>query len=59
MIYLTLKLSKHVTLSPFTYEAIQWVFIDLYSSRILTYAAFFALGKLFLKQTPLNLGSFR
>ena len=45
-------------LLPFTYKAIQSVPIDLKLSRFITYAPSFILGKLFLYQAPLNLGSF-
>ena len=43
----TSKLSKYVTLLPFTYNAIQLVPNDLYSSRFITYTPSFTLGKLF------------
>ena len=36
-ICLTPKLSKYVTLIPFTYKAIQGVLIDSYTSRFTTY----------------------
>ena len=45
----TPKLSKYVPFLAFTYKAIQWVPIDLYSSRFITYATSFILGKLFLE----------
>ena len=48
-IYSTPKLSKYIMLFSFTYKAIQWVPIDLYSSRFITYAPSFILGKLFLE----------
>ena len=35
----------------------QWVPIDLRSSRFITFALSFNLGKLFLEETSLNLGS--
>ena len=54
----TLKCLNASTLSPFTYKAIQWVCIDLYSSRFNMYVPSFILVKLFLEQTSLNLGSF-
>ena len=38
------KLSKYVRFSAFTYYAIQWVLIDLNSSRFITYIPFFILG---------------
>ena len=44
-----LKLSKYVTFSAFTYNAIQWVPTDSYSSRFIIYAPSFILGKLFLE----------
>ena len=56
------NLSKYValldatTLSPFTYKAIQLVPIDLYPYRFITNSPSFILGKLFLEETPLNLG---
>ena len=56
-IYLTPKLSKYVTLPSFTYKVVQWVPIDLYSSRFIMYAPSFILDKLFLEWTLLNLGS--
>ena len=43
----TPKLSKYVTCSAFTYNAIQCVPIDLYLSRFIIYAPSFILGKLF------------
>ena len=57
-IYSTPKLSKYVTLLLFLCKAIQRVPIDLYSSRFITYAPSFTLGKLFLEKAPLNLDSF-
>ena len=36
----TTKLSKCITLSVFTYEAIQWVSIDLNPSIFITHAPF-------------------
>ena len=48
----TPKLSKYVIFSAFTYKAIQWVPIDLYSSRFITYARFFIFGILFLPKDP-------
>ena len=48
------KLSKYITLLPFTYKAIQRVPIDLYSSRFITYNQSFILGKLFLEKTSLR-----
>ena len=50
----TPKLSKYVTLSPCTYNAIQRVSYDSYSERFTTYAPSFIVGKL----TPSNLGLF-
>ena len=54
--YSTPKLVNYVTLSRFTYKAIQQVPIDLYSSRFITYAPYFICamhfgitGHLFLK----------
>ena len=44
----TSRLPKQVTLSPLTCKAIQWVPIDLYSSKFITYVLSFILGKLFL-----------
>ena len=38
-----LKLSKYVTLSSLTYNASQWVPVNLYSSRFITYAPSFIL----------------
>ena len=52
------ELSKYVTFLSLTYEAIQWVCIDSYSSRSIIYTPSFALDKSFLEETPLNLGSF-
>ena len=54
----TPKLWKYVTFLLFTYKAIQWVPIDSYSLRVSIYAPSFILGKLFLEQTPLCLGTF-
>ena len=54
----TPKLSKYVKFLAFTYNAIQWVSIDLYSSRFIIFAPSVILDKLFLEWTPLNLGSF-
>ena len=53
-IYSPPKVSKYVALSLFTYKAIQWVPIDLYSSYwfiwgLLSYARSFTVGKLFLE----------
>ena len=48
-IYFTPKLSKYVKFSTFTYDAIQWVPIDLNSSKFITYAPSYILGKLFLE----------
>ena len=45
----TLKLPQYIKLWPFTCKATQWVPIDLYSSRLITYAPSFILGKLFLE----------
>ena len=39
----TLKLSKYMILLPLTYKAVQWVSIDLYSSRFITSASSFIL----------------
>ena len=39
--YPTPKLSKYVTLSPFTYKVIHWFSIDMYSSRFITYVISF------------------
>ena len=36
------------------YKAIQWVPIDLHSSRFTTYASSFILTTLFLERKPLN-----
>ena len=44
----TQKLSECIILLPFTCKAIQWVPIDLNSSRYITYVPSFVLGKLFL-----------
>ena len=33
----TQKLTKYVTLLPFTYIAIQWVPVDLHSSKLILY----------------------
>ena len=51
----TLKLSKYITFSAFTYNAIQWVPIGSYWSRSIIYAPSFILDKLFLEYTPLKL----
>ena len=48
-IYSTPKLSKYVSSSAFTYNAIQWVPVDSYSSRFIIYAQSFILDKLFLE----------
>ena len=53
---LTPKLSKCITLLPFTNKAIQCVPIDLNSLRFVTYDSPFILGNLFLGKTTLNLG---
>ena len=45
----TPKLSKYVTLSPFTYKANQWLPIDSYSPRFITYVPSFIWSKLFLE----------
>ena len=52
--YSTPKVSKYVTLLPFTYKAIERVPTDLYSSRFITYVPSFILGKLFLEKAQLN-----
>ena len=57
-ICLTPKLLKYTTLLPLTYNAIQWVPYDSYSSRFITSPPSFILGKLFQDWTPSNLGSF-
>ena len=55
----TPKLSKYVTFLVFTYKTIQQSDpIDSYSSRFIIYVPSFILDKLFLEETPLNLGSF-
>ena len=41
-IFSTPKPSKYVTLSAFTYKAIQWVPIDSYSSKYIVYASSFS-----------------
>ena len=51
---LTPKLSKYVIFLAFTYKAMQWVPIDSYLSRSITYAPSFILGKLFLEWAPLT-----
>ena len=48
---------KWVTLL-WTCKANQWVPISEYSSRFIIQALSFILGRLFLEQTPSNLGSF-
>ena len=48
-IFSTPKLSKYVTFLAFTYKAIQWVPIDSYLSRCITYVPSFILDKLFLE----------
>ena len=48
-VYSTLKLLRYVTLSPFSYKAIQWVPTDSYLSRFVTYIPSFVLDKLFLE----------
>ena len=52
-------LTPNVTFPAFTYKAIHWARIDSYWTRLITYAPSFILEKLFLEQTPLNLGSFQ
>ena len=48
-IYSTPKLSKYIALLfPFTYKAIQWVSIDLNSSKFIKYVPSFILGNSFL-----------
>ena len=44
----TLKLSKYITLLPFTYKSIQWVPIDLNSSECITKTTPFIFHKSFL-----------
>ena len=48
-LFSTPKLSQYALFSAFTYDAIQWVSIDLDSSRFITYAPFFILDKSFLE----------
>ena len=43
------EINKQVALLSLTYKAIQWVPIDLYSSRFITYLLY---NKLFIEQTP-------
>ena len=45
-ICLTPKPSKYVTVLQFIYNGMWWVTIDIYSSRFITYATSFILGKL-------------
>ena len=54
----TLKLSKYITFSAFTSNAIQCVPIGSYWSRSIIYAPSFILDKLFLEYTPLKLDFF-
>ena len=54
----TPKLSKYIILLPFTYKTIQWVPTDLNSSRFITYALSFVLGKLFLPNSSRDLTIF-
>ena len=54
----TSKESKDVTSILRTYKATQWVPTWEYSSRFITWAPSFILGKLSLEQASLNLGSF-
>ena len=42
------KLSKYVTLSLFTFRAINWVPVGFYSSGVVMYSLYFITGKLFL-----------
>ena len=58
--YSTPKLSKYVALFPFTYRTIQWVPIDLHSSKFIKYTPSFSLllGKRRSETTPLNLVHF-
>ena len=44
-IYSTPKLSRYDVLLPFIYKTIQWVPIDFYLSRLITFALIFVLGK--------------
>ena len=46
---LTAKLSIYSKLLPFTYKAIQGIPIDWNSSKFITYAPCFTLGKLFIE----------
>ena len=46
--YSTSKLSKYVTLSLFTFRAINWDPVGFYSSRVVMYSLYFITGKLFL-----------
>ena len=57
-IYSTPNLIKYAALISWTYKAIQWVPIDLYSSRFVINGQSFILGKIFFELTPLNLDSF-
>ena len=45
----TSKLSEQNIVFAFTYKAIQWGSIDIYSSRFITYNPSFIVGKLFVE----------
>ena len=57
-IYSTPKLSQLITSLDFTNITTQCVPVFSLCSKLMTYAPFFNSGKLFLKNTPLNLFSF-